>query len=336
MKHWKFVAFSLFFCSTLYAAPVSWSASMAGGFSAQATFSSTEIHVPDLLTVDLELRYPGNYHVDRDVILASLLEHPAMTVAPFEVMSNKEEKKGSETIIEHLQFVLQANRMGVFPVTFSIDFVPEDSSLKKITIPAKSTSIHFFLPLFEGNPLLQLSQSPSITMTFDNAFNLFQNPERLKEEIARNRVTAKEHTLPWVDSIFLIFLALLLFVIKKKPEYFLLHHLTPEQQMARSKQEALKALKQLQQGHLSDEQLYTALTDTMRQYIERRYLLHASVQTSQEFLHEITVHPVFNTVTREQLVLFLRKADYVKFARYQPTDSERKEALEAAERFIKE
>lgn len=81
---------------------------------------------------------------------------------------------------------------------------------------------------------------------------------------------------------------------------------------------------------------YVALSDVVRRYIEDRFALRAPELTTEEFIREAGRSPDLNPAHRALLREFLERCDRVKFAAYRPGESESREALGAARRFLEE
>lgn len=101
---------------------------------------------------------------------------------------------------------------------------------------------------------------------------------------------------------------------------------------------ALQQLDQLAAEHLIERgehhEFFFRLSAIVRQYIERRFGIMAAEQTTDEFLREAQRNPSLNQTHRQLLGHFLRQADMVKFARFQPPQHESEAALAAARRFV--
>ncbi len=83
-------------------------------------------------------------------------------------------------------------------------------------------------------------------------------------------------------------------------------------------------------------EFYFRLTDIVRIYIERRFQLAAPEQTSEEFLETMRGNSVLSAEHQALLIEFLRAADLVKFARYEPGKQEVERAFNSARDFIDE
>ncbi|MBU2514367.1 hypothetical protein KJ966_23770 [bacterium] len=87
-------------------------------------------------------------------------------------------------------------------------------------------------------------------------------------------------------------------------------------------QQALLRLKDLEQrdliGQSAFDQYHTELANILRDYIENIFGLRAKEQTTEEFIKEVYETQHFNTEQRQILDRYLRLADLVKFATFNP------------------
>lgn len=77
------------------------------------------------------------------------------------------------------------------------------------------------------------------------------------------------------------------------------------------------------------------VSDILRTYISRQYSLHATQQTSPEFLASIASHAKFTDAERQLLANFLEKCDLLKFARIGASADENASLLDQAILFVK-
>jgi hypothetical protein len=101
--------------------------------------------------------------------------------------------------------------------------------------------------------------------------------------------------------------------------------------------EALKALENLEQEKVWQDgrmkEYYTRLTDIVRTYIEKRWLVNALELTSDELLvHGFTLQ--LDQETRECLERVVKLADLVKFARMTPLGSDCESSMHLSRRFV--
>ncbi len=78
------------------------------------------------------------------------------------------------------------------------------------------------------------------------------------------------------------------------------------------------------------------VSDTVRQYLEERFNFHAPERTTEEFLHELKATDLLLPDQKESLGEFLSVCDMVKFARYEPGESELQALHESAVRLVDE
>lgn len=81
------------------------------------------------------------------------------------------------------------------------------------------------------------------------------------------------------------------------------------------------------------KQFYTAVTDTVRQYIADRYEIPAMEQTSNEMFEELNEKDVSPELLKPVKDLFAT-ADFVKFAKYTASAEDNEDAIPTAVRFV--
>jgi hypothetical protein len=99
---------------------------------------------------------------------------------------------------------------------------------------------------------------------------------------------------------------------------------------------ALRELSRLRQG-VSQAAPYAfsiAVSDVLRRYVTAEYRIHATEQTSPEFLAAISRSAKFSDPVRAQLSDFLECCDLIKFARIDASTAESERLLESATRFV--
>jgi hypothetical protein len=79
-----------------------------------------------------------------------------------------------------------------------------------------------------------------------------------------------------------------------------------------------------------------AVSDTLRVYLEERFDFRAPERTTEEFLHELQNTNRLLPDQKESLGEFLTRCDLVKFARYEPGESELRALHESALRLVEE
>ena len=84
------------------------------------------------------------------------------------------------------------------------------------------------------------------------------------------------------------------------------------------------------------ERFFVELSQLVREYLEHRFELRAPELTTEEFLERATAATDLSTDHRLLLQRFLRQSDLVKFAGLQPAETDIRESLHLAERFLEE
>jgi len=100
----------------------------------------------------------------------------------------------------------------------------------------------------------------------------------------------------------------------------------------RAKEKLLEALALIAQP----KPFCTLVSDTLRFYLEERFKFHAPERTTEEFLHELQATNRLLPDQKESLGDFLKQCDLVKFARYEPRETELRSLHEAAVRLVEE
>ena len=113
-------------------------------------------------------------------------------------------------------------------------------------------------------------------------------------------------------------------VVEKEPE-------KPPHEIAYSELELLNDKKLWQQGMVKE--YYTEVTEIIRRYIENRYSISAMEMTTSEIVNSI-INTQNDAKMQEVLKMFLNLADYVKFAKFQPSNIEHEDEMKRAYSFI--
>lgn len=117
---------------------------------------------------------------------------------------------------------------------------------------------------------------------------------------------------------------------KKKQAVTKIERVVPPHERARQKLESALRL-------ISQPERFTVLvSDTIRLYLEERFDFRAPERTTEEFLHELQSTDHLTPDQKQSLGEFLSRCDLVKFARYEPTETELRELHSAANRLIDE
>lgn len=104
------------------------------------------------------------------------------------------------------------------------------------------------------------------------------------------------------------------------------------------KARALRRLNQLQEqvSHMDGYQFGVVVSDILRTYLTEAHGLHASQQTSREFLEELERENRFSEIRQERLRAFLHTCDFLKYAPAGKATEPNRELLEQSNFFIRE
>lgn len=140
----------------------------------------------------------------------------------------------------------------------------------------------------------------------------------------------------WINLIVLILIiaGILLYLNKKKGLSIL-----PKKKEVPPYEEAIGKLQQLKEMKLwqsgQEKEYYTALTDILRNYIDRRFGINAMEMTSNEIIDILRRNEETKAVN-EQLQQILEIADFVKFAKVRPLPDDNEVSYQRAVRFVEE
>ncbi len=98
--------------------------------------------------------------------------------------------------------------------------------------------------------------------------------------------------------------------------------------------QAILDLQSLRGANLDVLPFYTELSAIVRKYLENRFNIKATGQTTREFLIASKQNPLLEGNDRQALSAFLISADLVKFARFEPSRDVCDKAITQAEQFV--
>jgi len=100
---------------------------------------------------------------------------------------------------------------------------------------------------------------------------------------------------------------------------------------------ALRRLKEAEADIMTTEPYAFSIrvSDILRQFVSAQYHLHATEQTSPEFLAEAAQTPHFTLADKRLLSDFLERCDLIKFARVDATTDESRALLDQGVLFVK-
>ena len=79
-----------------------------------------------------------------------------------------------------------------------------------------------------------------------------------------------------------------------------------------------------------------AVSGAVREYLEERFTFHAPERTTEEFLYELQNTNLLTVEQKASLGNFLENCDLIKFAKYEPAETELRAMHDAARRLVDE
>ena len=140
----------------------------------------------------------------------------------------------------------------------------------------------------------------------------------------------------WIAIIAVLLIAFFVYryIQKRKPEVEeeILEEIIPAHILALGVLE--KLLKQEEWKSSEKKTYYSDLTDTVRNYLENRFGIHAMEQTTREIITDLK-HASISEEDKVYLRKILREADMVKFAKFSPSDDDAFAYLNKSIDFVK-
>ncbi len=334
MKQWIFCLYLVILCLLVqgHANEIHWEQTAPGGFSIHVELPKTEISLLDTLSVTVTATFPADYHLNWSALKSHLLFDTGFSDTAFQLISQtlSQVTTNSQGIATQKSvFVLTPLVAGKQALTFlNIQFEAQD--------PQKHPQVEIISAIFEVDITLPPSTAAQTPMsapllTFKDEFPVdadSSNRRALEQQTSAtlNVQVFKEREIPWIGLLALAAAFALLLTAKKTTTP------PPTKTPASNRQQALENLQRahelLQQK--SYDAYYTALTQIIRHYIEATYHVAADARTTEEFLHEMAIHPIFSNETQEALQAFLQNADRVKYGHLPTTEKDAEEAFHLA------
>lgn len=179
------------------------------------------------------------------------------------------------------------------------------------------------------------SDSLSVKVRYNDGFNAEEDYRDIKETEEVNLPFDRKKLYYIIGAVLLLAIILIyLFNRKKKKKE------SPIAQTVVSPYEAaMKAIdglkKQKPVGQVETKSFYTSLNDILRNYLSEQWKVSTKEKTNEELILQLKSYRL-NSEQFTQLAQSLRLADFVKFAKYLPEDSDNEKALEVTESAIKQ
>jgi len=280
-----------------------------------AVLDSSKIRIGEQTKLDIYVTYDANAQQSLKINWPSFedtISAKVEIISKTAIDSTIPDKNSPSIIQQHQQFIISAYDSGYFAIP-PFKFVVNDDTVNP----------YFTEPLF-------LSVNTVPTDTTEAAVKDIKPP--FIEEFDWKWYLP---TVYWIVGILAV-LAILIFIIvkltKKKPEELIERkpdvppHILALQQLEKIKTELV-----WKEG--KTKEYYSAITDTIRLYIEGRFGVQALELTTDEIMRAFKSQ-VVDSMSKEKLQQLLVLADFVKFAKQIPIEQEHAMALQNAYDFI--
>lgn len=321
----------------LLSGEIHWTDEQQGGFRASIHIPKTKISIDENLILELTLKYPSTHTPDFDTIRMNLLRYVGVTEPPFSLENETIEQIAEGTTGISFQMEPQLAQLH-FISFYNIPFIPIDEESDAIqTIFSDIFEVEVFLPEIDptyrgfAHGLLSLTEPLPIGMNHENQL-MHADPERLEEESRRSQTIVTSRSIPWTQIMGVLLFCIVVFIARMQPKKTLDPSLEKKKKAVTAKERALLSLNSLDSSQ--KEVFYVNLTNTVRRFIEEKYQIEATKQTTQEFLYAMTDHPTFDRETQAVLSDFMISSDRIKFADQRLTEEDCLKAKQTAELLI--
>lgn len=294
---------------------------LGGSLSAQrpsvsATINPSEIQVGEQAVITLDIKTPKGKHVQYPQF-----NYKDLLIEGIEVI---QQLKADTTIDHEVMTIKQRYIVTSFDsALYNIPFIPIIDLDSKDTIKSKNLGLKVTYPALSDSTLNYLEMMNT------------QKTDSIDFEALQLADITDVQSPPfvWQDLLEYLWLGLLIIFIiilvvagiffatrKKRKGYFF----TPVVKKA-PHEVALEALDKIkkhkiwQQGQ--EKEYYTSLTDVLRVYIEKRFMINALEKTSDEILESLKYISEGESA-KDNLKQILKLADLVKFAKHKPLTDE--------------
>lgn len=288
------------------------------GFSqikVNAVLDSSKIRIGEQTKLDLYVTYDANAQSKLKIDWPSFedtISGKVEIISKTAIDSTIPDKNNPSIIQQHQQFIISAFDSGYFAIP-PFKFIVNDDSVNPFLTEALFLEVNT-VPTDTTDASIKDIKAP------------FDEPFDWKWYLP---------TIYWIAGI-LLAIALLIFVIvkltKKKPQAIIERKPdVPPHILALAQLEKIKTELVWKEG--KTKEYYSAITDTIRLYIEGRFGVQALELTTDEIMRAFKSQ-VVDPSSKEKLQQLLVLADFVKFAKQIPIEQEHAMALQNAYDFI--
>lgn len=323
-------------CPAFLLGELNWKADTPPPFAVSITIDPQQVPLDELVSLEAVLRYPSSYELDQ----ASLLDHlawsanrlaPQFTIfeASLTPISSEEGMQAQKLTVKIAPLNIGLIQVSLFRATF----LPKEANHPPVDILTPVFILEVLPSQDKGEqayaPLAPLATQFPLGLTLANREFLIDSPQRLQEEMQRNRRRLAAHSFPW--------LAIVIFIIASGLGWiaYLLRDFWPKKEAKKIKPPDPKELleisvKKLQESRpIKKEQLkayYAELTTILLIAIQEHLGIQTTSLTTPELVQVLKDQPSLASGMKEKILSFLAEADLIKFANQEALEESAKRA----------
>jgi hypothetical protein len=280
----------------------------AQGFTVDASIDSTQLWIGQQASIRFEITHRNNVRVQSPIF--------------------------SDVIIPGIDLVSQKNA----------DSIKSPDGLLVVTESYVITSFEDSLYLIPAFPFVSGDDtvwSPSLSLKVIQPFVIDTASQQIADikDVLKPRLSLMyilKKALPWIAAVWLIaaIVLLIIYLVKRRKNKVekIAAFSEPPYVIALQKLEAIRQEKAWTRGRYKE--YHTAITDVLREYIEKIYELPAMEMTSDEIITHLSFIKSEQATAYASLRQLLQLADLVKFARWVPLPEENENSLSGAVMFV--
>lgn len=312
MKYIRFLIFFLCSFSIVSGEELSWHMK-ENDISFSMTLSSSTIALNDSVIVKATLTYPREEKFAPSQLIQPLISHVNPLQPSWALMR---QHVTEEAGILKLEAELVPLEEGKLPLSF-FDIKVGKTIIWTPIFNIEVTPATLTMAELKEAPLLPLEPRYAVTLNEANRQNLSRNDEAtlIQQKLAM-------HSFPWL-FLSLVIIGSLGWLIWKyvRPLYFATEE-PLKITLIDPSTEALELLNKIRNQNLPAEQFFNAVTNVVRRYIQRKFHIPVTFQTTDEFISYLDQQKDFPTPLGHALSQFFNEVDGVKFANHTPDKEE--------------
>jgi len=280
--------------------------SSGGPVRMRMLLDATEIGLADQVVLTQELESDPGFEADLPDYLPEDFGHFAVV----DIRQDVPVELADGGVLRRRQFVLEPERTGTLTIAPMYVYFREDQAER---------DSHFATEPIE----VQVAPVADVTsLELREARDIFRSDPEAPEE---------RSWLGWVLAAVVLTVAVGIYIRRRRVQQQA--PITPPHELAREALQRLVDQDLIAKGQM--ERFFVELSGIMREYIERRFGIHAPERTTEEFLVEASRSDAL-TGHQRRLRQFLTLADQVKFAVHHPAEEDTDESIHVLKRFVQE